>query len=77
MNVARVAVVSLVGLIVVILFMRQSVEQMSSGKVLPRGSKVYKTREDNAVYSWSRIGLEIVLIFDRSLPLVTDSFKGS
>jgi hypothetical protein len=29
MNVARVAVVSLVGLIVVILFMRQIVEQMS------------------------------------------------
>jgi hypothetical protein len=42
--------------------MRQIVEQMSSGKVLPRGSKVYKTREDNAVYFWSRIGLEIVLI---------------
>jgi hypothetical protein len=76
MNVACVAVVSLVGLIVVILFMRQRVEQMSSGKV-PRGSKVYKTREDNAVYFWSRIGLEIVLIFDRSLPLVSDSFKGS
>jgi hypothetical protein len=50
---------------------------MSSGKVLPRGPKVYKTREDNAVYFWSRIGLEIGLIFDRSLPLVPDSFKGS
>jgi hypothetical protein len=62
MNMARLVVVSLACLIVIALFMRQIVDQMRSGKVRPRGSKVYKTREDNPVYFWSSIGLEMLLI---------------
>ena len=49
MNVAHVMVVSPVGLIIVTVFTRQIVVHMRSGKVRPRASKVYKTREDDLV----------------------------
>jgi len=62
MKVARITIRGLVSSLISGSFTRQLLDQLRSGKVRPRGSKVDKTREDNPWSYWSAIGTEIVAI---------------
>jgi len=62
MKVVHAIVVGLLSLLIITFFIRQIVDQLRSGKLLPRGSKVYKTRNDNPLWYWSSIGSEIAVV---------------
>jgi hypothetical protein len=49
-------------LVVLVLFVREIVDQLRSGKFRPRGSSDYKTRKNNPVWFWSSIGAQVVVI---------------
>ncbi len=59
---AHVIVVGILCLLVVSVFIRQIIEQLRSGKMRPRGSETCKTRQENPVWYWSSIGLQIILV---------------
>jgi len=49
-------------LLIITIFIWQIVGQLRSGKMRPRGSKVYKTRKDNPLWYWSSIATQITVV---------------
>jgi hypothetical protein len=60
--VVHAIVVGLLSLLIITFFIRQIVDQLRSGKLLPRGSRVYKTRDGNPLWYWSSIGSQAVVV---------------
>jgi hypothetical protein len=60
--VIRTIIVGIIALLIVVLFIRQIVHQLRSGKVRLRGWRDYKTRKDHPVWYWSSVGAQIAVL---------------
>jgi hypothetical protein len=58
----RTIIVGIIALLILVLFIRQIVHQLRSGKVRLRGWRDYKTRKDNPVWYWSIVGAQIAVL---------------
>jgi len=70
-------VVGILCLLIVSVFIWQIIEQLRSGKMRPRGSEAYKTREENPVWYWSSIGVQTILVLMALYLFAGSVLKGS